>query len=280
MTIKFDIVLDMNNITKPTYFEIIRALHRGGLSLWLNRKTLLPMTFIPTIITFLSLMIIRGGLPPEATPFLMAVVQIPADFVTGLFCALIIYIIVSAPKKKDSEKPVVFSLNLKEKKSLFISAAIANVVFSYFVNGIYGLMNMIYAPLQAASEVEGATPSMGGMFALLGLLFVLFYGVRFILIPILLIAGQDIRGFYSRYKQIGFSLPIFSLKLLTTFSIGFVVLLISAPLMAGGGEGNPIPTVQMGIIDFLTAFGGVISTAWCYAALAIGYRQMVEGSSK
>ncbi len=272
----------MNHIQpRPQYFEVFRALHRGGLSLLLNRKTLLPMTMIPTVVTFLTLMLMRGGMPQDTSPFLMAVVQIPSDFVTGLLCALIIFIILSAPKKRDNEKPVIFTLNLNEKKGLFISAALANVVFSYFLNGMYGLLTLIYEPLQQASQTAETPPSMAAITGLSILLFILFYAVRFIMLPVLIIAHNDIRGFFARNKQVGFSFPIFVLKILTTFSIGFCVLMISSPFLASAsGEGQSIPTIQLAIIDFITAFGSVLSSAWVYAALAVGYRQMTEGKVK
>lgn len=264
-------------IPQPRYFDVFRALHRGGLSLWLNRRALIPLTLIPTIVAFLTLMFMRGGLPEDTSPFMFAVVQIPADFATGVLCALIIFIIMSAPRKKDSDKPVMFTLNLSTQKNLFASTAIAHVAFNYFAGGIFGVMNAIYRPMQQAAQND-VPPSMGGLVILLAIFFILLYGIRFMFLPILLIARDDVRGFYRRNKTVALSLPVFLLKIATSLSVGLVVLFTSIPFMGGASSAETIPTIQMAFIDFVTAFGSVIATAWMYAALAIGYRQMRDGA--
>lgn len=237
------------------------------------------MTLIPTVVTFLTLMVMRGGLGEDSSAFILSLVQIPADFVTGMFCALIIFIIVNAPRKKDKDKPVMFTLNLTEKKGLFINAAIAHVIFGYFAGGVLGLMMMVYEPMQQAVD-NGAQPSVAAMLLVGLFLFVFFYGVRFILLPVLIVAGYDVVAFFKRYALVGFSLPVFLLKAATTMAVGFFVMIITVPLMSAGGGMENISTVQLGLIDFVTSFGNVVATAWMYAALAVGWRELVEGKQE
>ena len=268
-----------NKLPQPKYFEIIRALHRGGLSLWLNRRALFPMTLVPVVVTFLTVMFARGGLPEDASPFILALIQIPANFVIGLFSALIIFIIINAPKKKDKDKPVLFTLNLTEKKGVLLTAAGAHVVFGYFAAGIFGVIQMIYRPIQLAAE-SNTPPSIMAIVVLFALFFILLYGMRFLILPILIVAGLDIKNFYLWHRSFGLSIPIFAVKAITTMTVGFSVLLISSPILVSvGDDGGAIPTTQMAIVDFATAFGSVLASAWCYACLSIGFRQMVEGKA-
>ena len=109
------------------YFEVFKSLHRGGLSLYLNRRALLPLTSLPIGITFLTLALIRHYVPTDTSNFTNALLQIPADFCIGLFSSLIILIIMNAPRKKDTSKPVMFSMNLRDKRDILI----AGVAFEF-----------------------------------------------------------------------------------------------------------------------------------------------------
>ena len=249
---------------QPKYFDIIRALQRGALSLWLNRRAFLPMTLVPTLVTFLTLMIMRaqftGEGATEPSAFVMALMQIPADFVTGLFCALIIFIIVNAPKKEDKDAPVMFTLNIMERKDLLMAGAIASVVISYFGSGIIGLLQMIFAQIQAAAEAEQAPQMVHtiGFFVIVG--FIL-YAVRFAILPILIIARMNIPAFYRRYSAFGFSYPILAIKFLVTLAVGGVTMIL-ASMVASVNSAEQATPVQMAIVDFMTAFGSVAMAAW------------------
>jgi hypothetical protein len=272
----------MSIIQPSPYFEILRALHRGGLSLWLNRRALLPMTLIPTIVTFLTLMLMRanmGDTTENVSSFMLALLQIPADFITGIFCSLVIFIIMKAPKKNDKDAPVMFAVNIFERKDLIIAGAVAHVIFGYFASGIFGIMQMIYNPIQdaAAQQEPASLPTVIMMF---GLLAVVFYGIRFILLPLLIIAQIDIREFYKKFPKFGFSLPIFAVKLATGSTAGVIIFFIgSLILSASGGTTENASLTQLGLVDFVTSFATVLSTAWAYAALAIGLRQLLENNT-
>jgi hypothetical protein len=255
------------------YFEILRALHKGGLSLWLNRKALMPMAFIPVVVTFLTLALTRGEGFSEISPFTLALIQMPADFVTGIFCALIIVIIMNAPKKGDSDAPIMFSLNIMDKKHVMIAGAIAHVVFGYLTIGLYGVMDLLAAPMKAAADA-GTPPTLDKMVLLLVLLAIGFYAVRFMMLPILIVADMDIKEFFAHYKGVGLSAPIFLVKAGTVFGLGLVMYLPLGLLMAGA-NGETISVIQMGLMDFATALGSVFATAWAYASLSIGMRQML-----
>ena len=281
----------MIEASKPKYFDIFRALHRGALSLWLNRQTLGAMTLVPTIVTFLTLMAIRTFMASQEarsaeeeniaaiSPFILSLMQIPADFVTGIFCSLIIFIIINAPSKNDKDAPVMFSLNIMERKDLLLAGAIAHVIFGYFSGGILGIMQMIFQPIQEAAEAENAT-GFGGMIIMLVLIGVIFYAIRFAMLPILIIAQAKIKDFYIQNKQVGFSIPVFAIKFCTTAAVGAVILLIGGTISSLFQAQETMDTAAMAIMDLSTAFGSVISSAWAYAALAIGYRYMVEGERK
>jgi len=268
----------MNNPAPTKYFSIFRAIHRGGLSLLLNRRALMPMTLIPTLVTFLTLMVMRANFKGDEMPstFVSALIQLPSDFVTGMFCALIIFIIMNAPKKDDKDAPVMFSLNIMERKDLLLSGAIAYTVFGYLASGVLGAMQILFEPLQAAAQNE-SPPNIGHTILLFALAGVMFYGLRFIVLPILIIGKIDIRHFYSQFKAIGFSLPIFIVKIATTFLVGIIAfMIISIVLSASGGEIADANPTQLAIVDFVTAFGTVIMAAWSSSALAMGVRKMVE----
>jgi len=231
---------------------------------------------VPIIVTFLTLMVMRANFPDDVMPsaFVSALIQIPADFVTGIFCALIIVIIMRAPKKGDKDKPVLFTLNIMERKDLLLAGAIAHVVIGYLFSGLLGGMQIIFEPIQAASQAQEA-PNMMYTIMLFALIGFVFYAMRFLLLPILLIGQIDIKSFYQKHSKVGFSLPIFGVKLVTGLSAGLVIILISS----GISSGESVNPTQMAITDFVTSLARVIATAWGYAALSIGVRQMLEGKS-
>jgi len=267
--------------TSPKYFEILRALHKGGLSLWLNRRILLPMTLVPIVVTFLTLMIVRSMQPaegePEISPFLMALTQIPADFVTGSFCALIILIIMNAPKKSDDAKPVMFQLNIMDRKDLILAGAVAHVLAGYFASGVIAVMSILHDPIQqAAQNGEEATVNLGHVFILMLMTGAIFYAARFFMLPVLLVAERDAKEFYKRFRSLGLSLPIFLVKIATAICVGFVFLLPMSILVEGASDPDHITMMHYAIIDLATAFGTVIAAAWGYAALSVGLRQMME----
>ena len=266
------------NTQSMQYFEIIRAIHRGGLSLWLNRKTLMPMTLVPIIVTFLTLMVMRANFPDGVEPsaFVLALMQIPAEFVTGIFCSLIIFIIMNAPKKGDKDAPVMFSLNIMERKDLLLMGAIAHVVFGYFASGAVGAMQLLFEPMQEAAKVDQA-PSMLNIIILFTIMGFLFYAVRFIVFPILVIGKVDFKVFYAQHRNVGFSLPIFAVKFVTTTVATLIIYAVATVLLGASGGGENMNPTQMAILDMFMAIGSVISTAWAYAALSIGVRQMLEG---
>jgi hypothetical protein len=268
----------MNNTPAPVkYFEVLRALHKGGLSLWLNRKTLLPMTLIPTIATFLTLMMSRIDGLQEASAFQLALIQIPADFIIGIFCSLIVFIILNAPKKKDKDAPVHFQLNILGRKDLLIGGALAYMVFGYLIAGAYGVMGMIFEPIQqAASEQKPA--NVGMIIPIILMMLGVFYVMRFALLPILIIAEIDVVSFFKTFKSFGLSAPVFSVKVATTLAVGLVLYVPLQGLLGGTGDETTGVPATMALVDFGFAFGAVIAAAWGSAALAIGYRQMMEGT--
>jgi len=261
-------------LAKQQYFDVIRALKKGGLSLWLNRKILLPMTLVPTIVTFFTLMVSRFDGMKDASAFQMSLIQIPADFVTGIFCALIAFIIMNAPKKDDKAKPVIFQLNILERKDLLVRSAIAYVVFGYLLGGLYGGAELIYEQVKLASENK-QPPSTIYFILMITIMAVLFYAMRFIVMPILFIAQIDVVSFFKHFKNIGFSVPIFLIKFLITVSVG-VVLYIPLQALSGPLSGEEVAPIQMAFLDISFAFGSIIAAAWTTSSLAIGLRQMIE----
>ena len=265
---------------KSQYFEFLRALHRGGLSLWLNRRTLLPMAFIPTIVTFLTLMVMRGMMTDgeggaDVSSFVMALIQIPADFVTGVYCSLIIFIIMSAPSKKDTDAPVMFSLNIMERKDLLIAGAIAHVIFGYFASGLFGIVQMIMDPVKAAAD--SGEPQVMMILPIVAILVFIFYAIRFALLPILIIGKINVADFYRDHKKFGFSFPILLVKIVTAIVAGAFILMISS-LTAGMGNNESMHSTSMAIIDIATSLASVLTTVWAYAALSIGIRQLLGGA--
>ena len=260
---------------QPKYFEIIRALKKGGLSLWLNRRTLSSMMIVPVIVTFITLMMTRMDGANDLSPFMLALIQIPADFVTGIFCALIIVIIMNAPKKKDDGAPVVFALNIMEKKTVMITAAIAHVIFGYFSSGLYGVMQLVAEPMRVAAEAQESLPG-DSLIILIGLLTIGFYIVRFMMLPILLIAEIDIKSFFKTHMSFSFSAPIFLVKFVSTTAVGLCVYIVMQGVLMGRETGDALTPIQGGLLDFATAIASVIATAWAYASLCVGLRQMIE----
>jgi hypothetical protein len=55
--------------------------------------------------------------------------------------------------------------------------------------------------------------------------------------------------------------------------VGFFIMFPAAAVMGAEGDASPI---QMALVDFAVAFGNVVSSAWAYAALAVGLRQMTD----
>lgn len=264
--------------TNPVYFDIFRALHRGGLSLWLNRRAFFPMTLIPTIVTFFTIMIIRGIGEDSASAFALALLKIPSDFVTGLLSAVVIYIILNAPRKGDNDKPAIFVLNITERKDLLISAAILHVIIAYFASGLFAGSEYIMGPIHQAIENNTDPEISAGVILPLILIFIIFlYGIRFLMAPIVMMGNHNIISFFKSYASFGISFPIIMVKVLTVLSTGFVVMFLISILQAfnqsSGADASPI---VMGFIDFFVSWFSVFSTVWFYAAMTIGFRQMTE----
>ena len=268
-----------NDTQHPVYFDVFRALHRGALSLWLNRRALLPMTMIPTIVTFLTIMMMRGFQTEDTSTFTLALIKIPSDFVTGLLCALVIYIIMNAPRKGDNDKPKMFVLNVTARKDLLVSAAFLHVVIGYFASGLFAVSEIITAPIQADIQAN-AEPSVGYEIVILTFLIItlFFYATRLLLLPILVMSKWDIIDFYKHQKSFGLSLPILIIKALTTFAAGLIAIVIVSLLQSPGADADTLSTqpIAMGIIDFCASWLSVIATVWCYASLTVGFRQMTE----
>jgi hypothetical protein len=254
-------------------FPVIDSLKRGGLSLWLNRTALLPLTSLPLGVTFITLSLLRTYAPDDMSYFMQAVCQIPADFAIGLFCSLIIVIIMNAPKK-DSKDPVKFTMNLADKKRLMLAGAVAHTVFGYLYMGGFALTDQIAAPLRMAAESEQAV-RMDLTLLVIAMLVIGLYAVRFALLPVLAVADMDIKDFYTRFKKFGLSFPILFIKIATMLAVGTVLIL---PLSSmAPPEGESLNLIDGVVIDILAAMAAVFSHAWAYAAMAIGVRHMMEG---
>ena len=264
----------------PKYFEIFKSLHRGGLSLWLNRTALLPLTALPIGITFLTMSLIRYYAPDDVSHFTSALVQLPADFCIGIFASLIILIIMSAPKKKDDGKPMMFAMNLANKKSILIAGALAHTVFGYLYIGGFALMDKIAEPLRIAAQQSEPQVDMGQTLIVIALLLVGLYTVRFALLPVLVVGNIDPKSFYKKFMHFGLSIPVFFIKAITMVAVG-LALIIPLGLIDSIDENAAQGTVIMGgiIMDFTSAFATVIAHAWAYASLAIGVRSMMERQS-
>jgi hypothetical protein len=265
-------------MSHPQYFEIFKSLHRGGLSLWLNRTALLPLTALPIAVTFLTMAFVRYYGPDDISYFTGALLQLPADFCIGLFSSLIILIIMSAPKKKDDGKPMMFAMNLANKKNILIAGALAHTVFGYLYLGGFAAMDKIAEPLRIAAQQPEPQIDMGQTFLLLALLVVGLYAIRFAVLPILVVGNIDIKSFYKRNRAFGFSIPVFFIKVLTMMAVGLVLMMPMALVGQASGDEASATTITMGgiIMDFASAFSAVIAHAWAYAALAIGIRSMMD----
>lgn len=262
------------------YFPIMTSMQKGGLSLWLNRRSLLPLTLIPILVSLVTLLLSPLYMKEESSSLILAIVQIPADFTIGLFCALIIVIMMNAPKKEDSKGPVAFSINLSEKKNLLIAAAVAHTLFGYLMLGGFALTDLVAQPMRAALEQQQARLDLAALMVVM--LVAGLYVVRFSLLPVLIIGGLDIRAFYIRYKAFGLSLPVFFIKALAMLGIGFVILLpLSITGISVTGEAaQTMSNTQRFLFHFCSAVAAVLAHAWTYASLAYGVRLMIENNEK
>ena len=256
-------------------FPLWDCLKPGGLSLWLNRQALLPLTALPVGVTFVTLALIRTYAPADVSHFTQALFQIPSDLAIGLFCSLILVIIMNAPKK-NTKDPVTFNLNLADKKRVMFAGAVAHVVFSYLYIGAFAGTDLIAAPLREASAAKQEV-RLDLTLLVIGMLVFGVYAIRFALLPILIVAGLDIKDFYRRFKGFGLSFPVLFIKLATTFTLGILILLPLGAMTPPDGE--TLTLAQGIVVDFAAAFAAVLSHAWGYAALAIGMRYMIDGDA-
>lgn len=266
--------MDRQSLQQNTpYFPIFKSLHRGGLSLWLNRRALLPLVGLPFGVALVTLILMRTYAPKDISPFMQAMLQIPADFAIGLFCAIVIAIIMNAPKKDENSGPVTFSLNLSEKKKLLIGGAIAHTLFGYLYMGGFTLVDMVSKPLRAAAENENII-RWDLTFLLAVCMAAGLYAIRFALLPILVVAHIDIRMFYNKFRAFGLSLPVFFVKIIAMMTIGFILLLPMS--FSNTADGASVDTVTRLVLDISGAMAAVIAHAWAYAALSVGVRTMME----
>jgi hypothetical protein len=265
------------NKNETHYFEIFQSLKRGFLSVWLNRRSLLPMATFPVFVMFTTLVLLNQFLPEDPSYFIIALTQLPADFAIGMFCALIILIIMSAPKRKAGDKPVMFSMNVVEQKKLLITGALAHMVVGYLSMGGLAVMNYFAEPLKQAVDTGETIPTV----IIIGLIVSLavgLYAIRFSFLTILLIGNKDVRGFYTQFKGFGLSIPIFFVKFLSMMALS-MMLLVPLSMMQGGGNGEditPMSDFNTIFVSFLSACATVFAQIWAYASLAIGVRTMTE----
>lgn len=258
--------------TQPSYFPIFKSLQRGGLSLWLNRRSLLPLTMLPILVTFVTLALMRVYAPEDVSHFTLALMQLPADFAIGLFCALIIAIIMSAPKKDEKSGPMMFSLNLNEKRRILVAGAMAHTIFSYLYLGSFALTDMVAEPLRIAADNQEAV-RMDLTILVIVLLLAGLYAVRFALLPVLVVGEMNIKGFYKKFKGFGFSFPVFFVKVVCMMAVGFLLVM---PFSLGMTEGQEMSIEQGILLDFASACSAILSHAWAYATLAVGVRIMTD----
>lgn len=260
-------------MTKNTInFPVIDSLKRGGLSLWLNRNALLPLTALPIGVTFVTLSLLRTYSPDDLSYFMQALFQIPADFAIGIFCSLIIVIIMNAPKK-DSKDPVIFTMNLADKKRVMLAGAVAHTVFGYLYMGGFALTDKIAEPLRIAAEAQQPV-RMDLTLLVIALLVAGLYAVRFALLPVLAVADMDIRDFYKRFKAFGLSFPILFIKIATMLAAGIILILPLSSMTPP--EGESLNFIDGFLIDFVASIAALLSHAWAYAAMAIGVRYMID----
>lgn len=258
-------------------FPVFESLKRGGLSLWLNRRALLPLSAMPLGIAFLTLTLIRGFAPKNMSEFTLALFQIPADMAIGMFCALVILIISYAPKKTDA-KPVMFTVNVIDKKRLLLAGAIAHTIFSYLFLGVFALIGILTQPIEEAQKATGDAAMPDPQWGLVALSLVVFlfalYAVRFALLPVLVVSGRAIGAFFRQYKAFYLSFPVILIMLLTSLAVSFV-LFIPVSIFP---ETDPalVTPVQAVVIDLCAAVAKLAAHAWSYAALAVGVRIMTE----
>jgi|GEM_PF-1456535 len=267
-------------IPHSSYFPILESVRQGGLSLWLNRVSLLRLGLIPVAATFITLSIISSLEKNALSPLILAVMQIPADLVIGLYTALIIMIIMAAPRQKIPRNgaPVAFPIDLREKKNILIAAAIAHSLVSYLFMGWFTAVNHFTRPI--TGRINEAVPDIGidviVVMAVIGLGGL--YAIRINLLPVLIIGDIDVKSFFKKYHMFGLSLPVLFIKAACTFAMGLIFFI---PLTMIG-----MPTIEEGVKQFspvqdtlynlISAMMAVGIYAWMYASFAYGVRLMIE----
>lgn len=261
-------------MTKTDFdFPIFDSLKRGLLSLWLNRLALLPLTTLPLGVTFITLTLIRTYAPDDASQFAQAMMQVPADFAIGLFCSLIVLIIMSAPRKNKKDT-VVFTLNVTSKKRLLIAGAIAHTLFGYLFMGGFALIDMVGEPMRQINAQNPTIIRWDLMLLVIAMFVATLYLIRFALLPILVVAEMDVKNFFRTYPQFKLSFPIIFIKLGTMMAAALVLL---SPVFLLVPQGDvELNVIQTLLVDICASLTTVAYHAWGYAALAIGLRSMLD----
>lgn len=260
------------------YFPVFQSMRQGGLSIWLNRLSLLPLSIIPVLATFITLTIVSSVDTSELSPLIIAIIQIPSDFMIGLYTALIIMIIMAAPRDKDPNgPPMTFSIDLRQKRNVLIGAAIAHTLFGYLFFGGVTAANHLMEPMRTITSDTDISASSIIMVALIGL--VGLYAVRFNLLPVLIVGDIDIKSFFKRYKMFGLSVPVIMTKVACMFAIAlifFIPLSLLGIQITTTGEAAQMNAVQSFLYNFISAIVAVATYAWMYASFAYGVRLMIE----
>ena len=263
-----------NQPSPPAYFDVMRALQKGGLSLWLNRRSLLPMLFLPVIATFITQTLMQSGTFGESPSlFLLALINLPSDFIIGLLCSLVIVIIMNAPKKDDRSGPMMFSLNIIEKRSVMIKAAIVHAVIGYLSAGLAVSMFSMYEIMVIEAEKNIARTDL--FFLMIGLTVCTLYGLRLFLLPIFVVADIDARLFYAEHKNFGISFPIFFVSLLIFLGV-FIAALFPLSIILSFNQAEQSSMMISMMIDVGRSLITVIISVWNYASLSVGLRQMID----
>jgi hypothetical protein len=87
---------------------------------------------------------------------------------------------------------------------------------------------------------------------------------------------MDIKSFFKTHLSFSFSAPIFLVKFASTSAVGLCIYVLMQGVLIGRQAGDVLTPIQGGILDFATAIASVIATAWAYASLCVGLRQMIE----
>lgn len=205
-------------------FPIIRPIAEGFGFIWQYKKMALGLAILPLIATLLAQYTVVAYF--AESPFRAAIVQLPAEFILGLSCMIIVFFVMrdhdhvqsaASPQEENIKKLTGMKDRFIPLKAMLVhgymmrSAIVAYALVNYIMSGFFATMVSLYrsaninieelAKTEDAAQQQAAIEGQSLEIFLVLVIFVgLIWFLRYLWLPVLVAMGAPLR---ESYRKIG-----------------------------------------------------------------------------